>query len=444
MKPFPRVAGCSILGVIFLASALFARSLTVRVGRGNVRSGPGDTHDVIGKVRRGQKFDVEARQGDWFKVLLDTGQEGWAFKSLVEVSGKRSIGVVPAGSAPSAARPCGDPWALVVGINRYRKQPLRPNYAVNDARSVVSALVKIGFPRNRITLLEDDKATGLAVRRAFDHLRLNTKPGDRVFIFFAGHGTTLDLLSGGRMGYLIPVEGTVEALLATGIPMNQVRDMARAIPAKHGFFAIDVCFSGLMAPRETPKPYRAETVSRLARGRLRQVLTAGDRDQRAREEAGHGLFTRRLLEGLDGEADASPRDGVLAAMELAAYVQGQVTAITQGKQTPIFAKREGVGQFVFTAPGIGDGASAREREDLAGMRAKLAEKRKKLAADKARLERERLAAEEARIDAEQRKPEEERKRLAALKKNVGAGPSLPSAEAGGTRSPPPASPSPPA
>jgi uncharacterized protein YraI len=58
MKPFPRVAGCSILGVIFLASALFARSLTVRVGRGNVRSGPGDTHDVIGKVRRGQKFDV--------------------------------------------------------------------------------------------------------------------------------------------------------------------------------------------------------------------------------------------------------------------------------------------------------------------------------------------------------------------------------------------------
>ena len=352
MRSLARGAALSVLGVLFLSSTLFAQSLTVRVGRGNVRSGPGDTYEVIGKVRRGQKFDVEARQGDWFKILLETGREGWVFKSLVEVSGKRSIGVVPSGPAISASRPYGDSWALVVGINRYRKPSLRLSYAVNDARAVVSALTKIGFAQNRITLLEDGQATGLAVRRGFDHLRLNTKPEDRVFIFFAGHGTTVDIPGGGQMGYLIPVDGTVEALLATGIPMNQVRNMARLIPAKHVFFAIDACFAGLMAARETPKPYKAETVSRLTRGRLRQILTAGDRDQRAWEEAGHGLFTRRLLEGLDGEADVSPRDGVLTAMELAVYVQGQVTAITQGKQTPIFAKMEGVGQFVFTAPGI--------------------------------------------------------------------------------------------
>ncbi|MDP6620582.1 MAG: caspase family protein, partial [Nitrospinota bacterium] len=283
----------------------------------------------------------------------------------------------------------------------------------NDARSIVSALRKIGFTPGRITLLEDERATGLAVRRAFDHLRLNTKPEDRVFIFFAGHGTTLDLPSGGRMGYLIPVEGTVEALLATGIPMNQVRDMARAIPAKHVFFAIDACFAGLMAARETPKPYKAETVSRLTRGRLRQVLTAGDRDQRAWEEAGHGLFTRRLLEGLDGEADVSPRDGVLTAMELAAYVQGQVTAITQGKQTPIFAKMEGVGQFVFTAPGLGRTARP-GTSGLARMRAKLEAERRKLEAEKARLERENLAAEQKRLDVERKRVEKERQRVAAL------------------------------
>ncbi len=203
--------------------------------------------------------------------------------------------------------------------------------------------------------------------------------------------------------------------------MNQVRDMARAIPAKHVFFAIDACFSGLMAARETPKPYRAETVSRLTRGRLRQVLTAGDRDQRAWEEAGHGLFTRRLLEGLDGEADVSPRDGVLTAMELAAYVQGQVTEITQGKQTPVFAKMEGVGQFVFTAPGIGRGAVARERENLAGMRAKLEAERRNLEAEETRLERERLEAERKSLEAKRRRIEEAKKRLAALKKNVGAG-----------------------
>ena len=352
MRPTWRTVLIAVLASVLIAPSLFAQTLTVKVQRGNVRSGPGKSYPVIGRVQKADNFPIEARQGDWFKILLETGREGWVFKSLVEVSGKRSIGVVPSGPAPSASRPYGDSWALVVGINRYRKRSLRLSYAVNDARSIVSALRKVGFSQNRITLLEDGQATGLAVRQAFDRLRLNTKPEDRVFIFFAGHGTTVDIPGGGQMGYLIPVEGTVEALLATGIPMNQVRNMARLIPAKHVFFAIDACFAGLMAARETPKRYKAETVARLTRGRLRQVLTAGDRDQRAWEEAGHGLFTRRLLEGLDGEADVSPKDGVLTAMELAAYVQGQVTAITQGKQTPIFAKMEGVGQFVFTAPGI--------------------------------------------------------------------------------------------
>ena len=239
-----------------------------------------------------------------------------------------------------------------------------------------------------------------------------------MFIFFAGHGTTVDIPGGGQMGYLIPVEGTVEDLLETGIPMNQVRNMARLIPAKHVFFAIDACFSGLMAARETPKPYKAETVARLTRGRLRQILTAGDRDQKAWEEAGHGLFTRRLLEGLDGEADVSPRDGVLTAMELAAYVQGQVTAITQGKQTPIFAKMEGVGQFVFTAPGLGGQPKA--EDELARMRAKLEAERRELEAEKTGLERQRLEAEKARIEAERQEIEAERRRIEGEKKRVAA------------------------
>ncbi len=176
MRSFARGAAVSVLGALFLSSALFAQSLTVRVPKGNVRARPETTSPIIGKIKKGERYDVEARPGDWFKILLETGREGWVFKSLVEVSGKRSIGVVPSGPAPSASRPYGESWALVVGINRYRKQSLRLSYAVNDARAVVSALVKIGFSQNRITLLEDGRATGLAVRRGFDHLRLNTKP----------------------------------------------------------------------------------------------------------------------------------------------------------------------------------------------------------------------------------------------------------------------------
>ena len=133
MRPTWRTVLIAVLASVLIAPSLFAQTLTVKVQRGNVRSGPGKSYPVIGRVQKADNFPIEARQGDWFKILLETGREGWVFKSLVEVSGKRSIGVVPSGPAPSASRPYGDSWALVVGINRYRKRSLRLSYAVNDA-----------------------------------------------------------------------------------------------------------------------------------------------------------------------------------------------------------------------------------------------------------------------------------------------------------------------
>ena len=88
---------------------------------------------------------------------------------------------------------------------------------------------------------------------------------------------------------------------------------------------------------------------------MRQVLTAGEKDQPVLEEGGQGLFTKRLLEALDGGADMMPRDGILTAMEVAAFVQGRVIAISNGQQTPFFGTMDGIGQFVFAAPGLGPG-----------------------------------------------------------------------------------------
>jgi len=86
MRSFARGEALSVLGVLFLASALFAQSLTVRVPKGNVRARPQTTSPIIGKIKKGERYDVESRQGDWFKILLDTGREGWVFKSLVTLA----------------------------------------------------------------------------------------------------------------------------------------------------------------------------------------------------------------------------------------------------------------------------------------------------------------------------------------------------------------------
>ena len=172
----------AVLASVLPAPSLFAQTLTVQVRRGNVRSGPGDTYEVIGKVRR----------GDWFKILLETGEEGWVFKSLVEASGRskatsRTIGVVPSAPSVKGKTLYANSWAVVIGINRYRHARIKSlDYAVNDARAVKDALVGLGFPSNQILSLTEDKATKAAIERLLgDRLRKLAGPQDRVFIFFA-------------------------------------------------------------------------------------------------------------------------------------------------------------------------------------------------------------------------------------------------------------------
>jgi uncharacterized protein YraI len=172
----------AVLASVLPAPSLFAQTLTVQVRRGNVRSGPGDTYEVIGKVRR----------GDWFKILLETGEEGWVFKSLVEVSGRskatsRTIGVVPSAPSVKGKTLYANSWAVVIGINRYRHARIKSlDYAVNDARAVKDALVGLGFPPHQILSLTEDKATKAAIERLLgDRLRKLAGPQDRVFIFFA-------------------------------------------------------------------------------------------------------------------------------------------------------------------------------------------------------------------------------------------------------------------
>ena len=229
------------------------------------------------------------------------------------------------------------------------------------------------------------------------------------------HGVTDRLPGGGDMGYLIPVDGDMSRLLSTGLPMSQVRDMARSLPAKHVFFAIDACYSGLMAFRVAPRSDAKIDVRQLTRKRLRQILTAGERDQPVGEEGGFGLFTKRFVEGLSGDADFNPRDGIITANELAAWIYPRVVTASNNQQTPFFGTMEGVGQFVFTAPGIG-GDQPQAESELDRMRTKLEADRRQLEAEKRRLERRKLEGEQRKLEAERRRVEEENRRLARLQR----------------------------
>ena len=136
-------------------------------------------------------------------------------------------------------------WALIIGINDYEHMP-NLNYAVNDAVSIKEMLMSnYNYKEDHIKLILNEEATKDNILEGFHELLQQSKEKDRVLIFYAGHGETYTLPSGGEMGYLVPVDGDPEKLFLTSIPMNRLYDIAQMSYAKHILYLIDACYGGL-------------------------------------------------------------------------------------------------------------------------------------------------------------------------------------------------------
>jgi peptidoglycan/xylan/chitin deacetylase (PgdA/CDA1 family)/uncharacterized caspase-like protein len=238
-------------------------------------------------------------------------------------------------------------FALIVGINEYRSWP-RLRYAVNDARAVESALVeRYGFPRENVIRLLDGEATRERIVEILGGTLAEpgrVGPDDRVLVFFAGHGATRKLPSGKELGYIVPVDAELQGYPVRSISMTELRDFSELIPAKHVYFVMDSCYSGLALTRGGGGSYLEEVTDR----RARQILTAGGADEIVADDgpSGHSIFTWTLLQGLSGLADLDG-NGVLTATELGAFTAPIVSKFSS--QTPAFGNLEGSegGEFVF-------------------------------------------------------------------------------------------------
>ncbi|MEJ2065726.1 MAG: polysaccharide deacetylase family protein [Reinekea sp.] len=243
-------------------------------------------------------------------------------------------------------------WALVIGVNKYRYWP-QLSYAVNDAQGVAEVLqTRYGFEKDHIFTLFDEKAT----RENIVELLTTTladpkkvKSGDRVFVFYAGHGMTRTLPSGRNLGYIIPVDAQLDKFSSNSISMTHLQDFSDMIPAKHVYFVMDSCYSGIALTRGAGGLIGdSKYLSEISNRRARQILTAGGADQEVSDGGpqGHSIFTWSLLQGLKGEADLDGNQ-IITATELGAYVAPKVA--NSSDQTPVFGNLVGSegGDFIF-------------------------------------------------------------------------------------------------
>ena len=239
----------------------------------------------------------------------------------------------------------GKSFAVVIGINSYEKWPSL-EFAVNDAKAIKEKLKESGF--DQITVILDKEATQRRIlTELFHRLPETMEHNDRLFFYFAGHGQTEDLPKGGKKGYIIPVDGDVSNYGATAISMDQIRSLSSRIPAKHIFYAMDSCYSGLGLNRSGGvSPEISDYLRKISSMRVVQIITAGGKGEQVQEKEGHGLFTTYFLQALEGEADFN-KDNVVTGTELGAYLRPTVSNASGQAQTPLYGRLEGEGEFLF-------------------------------------------------------------------------------------------------
>ena len=191
-------------------------------------------------------------------------------------------------------------WALIIGINDYQYvDPL--SYAVDDAVSVRKVLIdKFGFKEDNILLITNEEATKDNIMEGFQEILLSAGEKDRIVVFYAGHGDTYPLPSGGDMGYIIPVDGDAskEKIFLTSIAMSTIEQLADMSAAKHILYLVDACYGGLtLSTRGLGKEQTPEYLRKMTKEKGRQVITAGGKDEKVMEKAewGHSAFTKISL-----------------------------------------------------------------------------------------------------------------------------------------------------
>jgi Caspase domain len=265
--------------------------------------------------------------------------------------------------------------AVVIGIDQYSNGIPALQTPVNDAKEIAATL-KSKYEYQVVLMLDgdanNDKFNSLLT--AFKQNKLLLSDGsqieieetDRLFFYFAGHGTTSDPLDSadGPTGFLVPQDARIDNN-STLLSMKRLHDALQKLPCRHLLIILDCCFAGAFrwagnreAMRQNPL-YR-ERYDRFISSCAQEVITSASDDEKAAdslypfgqrtEHDGHSPFAEFLLKALTEGVDWS-EDGVLTAMELYVYLHSQLGKINV-KQIPNYCQlqRHDKGQYIFPIP----------------------------------------------------------------------------------------------
>ncbi|MBL8305874.1 MAG: caspase family protein [Rubrivivax sp.] len=212
---------------------------------------------------------------------------------------------LPAQAQAPAPAARGTRHALVIGIGEYadpelptlRGMPLD----VASARRMAQAMA---IPEANVTLLRDRAATAAGIREALAQLNARVQDGDRVFVYYSGHGTRW-------YDPVLKAEGCTEGLMAAdGQVISNIELGTRLAPlarrADKLLVFYDACFSGGLAE----SPLRTRSLPKGAGATITPKFVRGSAPDTCGEPAN---FRTRSLPGLLQQRSAMPENVVQVA-----------------------------------------------------------------------------------------------------------------------------------
>lgn len=239
---------------------------------------------------------------------------------------------------------------LAVGINEYNDPAiLSTTFADRDAEAF-AGLWRNSVPHRNIHLLTNKKATLSAIRRAIQGELSKAGQEDSVYLFFAGHGDTVELKGDKTTSGLLPYDARRNQVETYYQLPTLMADLKNGVRARNLLLVLDCCHSGAAGLiRGVENVYRTISGERL--GTLVRhtedynwgVLTACRPEEKSRASVKYqnGFFTHWLNYGLMGFADVKENDGsgnsdgVVTFKELYDFVYERVKTSTRGTQHPV-------------------------------------------------------------------------------------------------------------
>ena len=245
------------------------------------------------------------------------------------------------GPISGKAQPRPNAYALVVGVETYRNNLPKADYAAQDAKIMGEYLTNVmGYQAQNVAVLLNERAAKTDIEKYIEHwLPNHVEPDAAVFVYFSGHGAPNPKTG---EAYLMPYDGDPAFMEATGYSLTRLYEHLNKLPAREVLVVLDSCFSGAGGRSVIAKGLRPIVTEVenpvLAKGKaVVLAASAGPQVSSTYEEKAHGLLTYFFLKGLQGDGDTN-KDGTIELTELFHYLKPQVERVARrdfnNEQTP--------------------------------------------------------------------------------------------------------------